>query len=85
MWGLDYNAIFFSVMLTLSFNSVVNDPFGSAGERPEVTRIRDLIQSIANYGVESKYIFTVADLWEKKNTPKVVRCLEEIERLVSIT
>jgi hypothetical protein len=32
--------------------------------------------------VEPKYIFTVEDVLLKRNTPKVVRCLEEVAKLV---
>ncbi len=39
-------------------------------------------ETIENYGVKKKFIFTLKDLHEKYNIPKVVRCLEEIETLV---
>ncbi len=71
------------MMTTLSFNSVEADPFGSAGENPDQTRIRNLIDAIVNYGVDRKNVFTVSDLYERKNIPKVVKCLEDIETLVS--
>ena len=70
-------------MTTLDFNSVPSDPFTNLGGlNPEVTRIKTLIEAIENYGVDKKYIFTVEDLFEKKHIPRVVRCLEEIEKLV---
>ena len=70
-------------MTTLSFNSVPSDPYSNMGGlNPEVTRIKTLIETIENYGVDRKYMFTVEDLYEKKHTPKVVRCLQEIEKLV---
>jgi hypothetical protein len=68
-------------MTTLSFNSVPSDPFGGSGV---VTRIKTLIETIENYGVDKKFLFTVEDLYEAKHIPKVVRCLEEIEKLVSL-
>ncbi|TRY80251.1 hypothetical protein TCAL_13567 [Tigriopus californicus] len=73
--------VLMNMMTTLSFNSVPTDPFGSAGVKPEESRIRNLIETIQNYGVDKKYLFQVEDLWEGKNTPKVVRCLEEIAEL----
>ena len=61
-----------------------SDPYSNTGGlNPEITRIRTLIEAIENYGVERKYIFKVEDLFEKKHIPRVVRCLEEIEKLVS--
>ena len=60
-----------------------SDPYSNTGGlNPEVTRIKTLIEAIENYGVERKYIFSVEDLFEKKHIPRVVRCLEEIEKLV---
>ncbi len=32
--------------------------------------------------MERKYLFRVPDMWEKASTPKVVRCIEEIQKLV---
>ena len=81
------NCIFhanFSLMTTLDFNSVPSDPYSNTGGlNPEITRIKTLIEAIENYGVDRKYIFKVEDLFEKKHIPRVVRCLEEIEKLVS--
>lgn len=74
--------VLMKLMTTLSFNSVPSDPFSNTGGlAPEVTRINNLIQTIENYGVDKKFLFKVEDLYEKKNVPKVVRCLEEIEKL----
>ena len=73
------------MLTTLDFNSVPSDPFTNLGGlNPEVTRIKTLIEAIENYGVDKKYIFTVEDLFEKKHIPRVVRCLEEIEKLVKL-
>ena len=69
----------------MDFNSVPSDPFTNLGGlNPEVTRIKTLIEAIENYGVDKKYLFTVEDLFEKKHIPRVVRCLEEIEKLVKL-
>lgn len=70
-------------MTTLNFNSIPTDPFSNyGGLHPEVTRIQLLIETIENYGVKKKFIFTVKDLFQKYNIPKVTRCIEEIEKLV---
>jgi hypothetical protein len=77
--------IIFRLLTTLSFNSVPNDPFtNKGGNNPEINRIKIVIQTIENYGVNQKYIFKLEDLYEKKNIPKVVRCLEEIEKLAML-
>lgn len=74
-----------SLMTTLSFNSVPSDPFSNIGGlNPEITRIKTLIETIENYGVDRKFLFSVEDLYEKKHVPKVVRCLQEIEKLVKM-
>ena len=44
--------------------------------------MRNLAQTISNYGVQKKFLFTVEDLWLGRNIPKVVRCLEEVEKMV---
>jgi len=69
------------VMTTLSFNSVERDKYGSAGCNPKEERIRSLQTQILDYGVEDKYMFRVQDMLYKKNTPKVIRCLEEVAKL----
>ena len=69
-------------MTTLCFNSVENDPFSNLGCSPEEKRIQQLRTQILDYGVEQKYMFTVDDVFQKKNTPKVIRCLEEVAKLV---
>ena len=71
-------------MTTLNFNSVPNDHFSNfGGTGVETSRIKLLIGAIENYGVDQKFIFTVDDLYKKKNIPKVTRCLEEVDKLVS--
>ena len=69
-------------MTTISLNSVPLEPFPRAGEHPEETRIRNLLITMTNYGVQPKFLFTVDDLWTGRNIPKVVRCMEEVEKLV---
>ena len=76
--------LFFSrVMTTLCFNSVERDKYGSAGCNPEEDRIKEVQTQILAYGVEQKYMFKIDDILHKKNTPKVIRCLEEVAKLVS--
>ena len=55
----------------------------NAGNDAEISRIKTLISAIGNYGVDKKYLFAVEDLHQAKHIPKVVRCLEEIEKLVN--
>ena len=45
-------------------------------------RIREIIEQIRDYGVEDKYIFTAEDVLEKKRPNKIIRCLEEVAKLV---
>ncbi len=70
-------------MTTLCFNSIENDPYGNAGSSPEETRIKQLRLQILDYGVDPKYVFQVDDVLHKRNTPKVIRCLEEVAKLVN--
>lgn len=69
------------VMTTLCFNSVERDKYGGGGFSPEEERIKSLQAQILDYGVEQKYIFKMDDILKKKNTPKVIRCLEEVAKL----
>ena len=80
-----YFFLIFRVMTTLDFNSVPSDPFSmiSGGSNTERLRIQTLIESMTNYGVPQKFLFKVEDLLDKYNIPKVVRCLEEVEKLVN--
>ena len=72
------------VMTTLDFNSVERDKYKQAGRDPAKERIENVQKAILNYGVDPKYLFKLEDVLEKKNTPKVVRCLEEVAKIVSI-
>ena len=72
------------VMTTLCFNSVERDKYGAAGCSPEEERIKSLQAQILDYGVDSKFMFKIDDILLKRNTPKVIRCLEEVAKLVSI-
>merc|ERR1712156_521209 len=44
-------------------------------------RIKEVQTQILAYGVEQKYMFKIDDILRKKNTPKVIRCLEEVAKL----
>ena len=46
-------------------------------------RVIILIDQLRNYGVSDKLLFTPEDLLEKKNIPKVTRCLASCVDLVS--
>ncbi|TRY81133.1 hypothetical protein TCAL_12675 [Tigriopus californicus] len=70
-----------NVMTTLCFNSVENDPFINKGLSDAEHRVQQVITQIENYGVDPKYIFKRDDILLKKNTPKVIRCLEEVSKL----
>lgn len=69
-------------MTTLCFNSVENDPYITRGQSVEEQRAQQIIQQILDYGVDAKYVFKPDDLIKKTNTPKVIRCLEEVAKLV---
>ena len=69
-------------MTTLCFNSVEHEPFVNKGLSAEELRVMQIIQQIRNYGVEEKYIFKPDDVLKKKHTTKVIRCLEEVAKLV---
>ena len=60
------------------------DQWGTFGCSPEEQRVKDVRQQILDYGVHEKYVFRVEDVTLKRNTPKVVRCLEEVAKLVNI-
>ena len=70
-------------MTTLDFNSVERDKYKQKGTDPAKERIENVIKAILQYGVHPKYVFKVDDVLQKKNTPKVVRCLEEVAKIVS--
>ena len=71
-------------MTTLDFNSVKRDKYHQAGRDAAKERIENVQKAILNYGVDPKYLFKLEDVLEKKNTPKVVRCLEEVAKIVSV-
>ena len=73
----------YRVMTTLDFNSVERDKYKQKGRDPAKERIENVQKAILNYGVDPKYLFKLEDVLEKKNTPKVVRCLEEVAKIVS--
>ena len=71
-------------MTTLCFNSIERDQWSSFGCSPEEQKVKDVRNQILHYGVDQKYLFRLEDVTKKMNTPKVVRCLEEVAKLVSI-
>ena len=71
-------------MTTLCFNSIERDQWSSFGCSPEDQKVKDVRNQILHYGVDQKYLFRLEDVTKKMNTPKVVRCLEEVAKLVSI-
>ena len=71
-------------MQTLDYNSVEVDKYKQKGSDPSKKRIESVIKAILSYGVHPKYVFKVEDVLLKTNTPKVVRCLEEVAKIVSI-
>jgi hypothetical protein len=47
-------------------------------------RIRQCIEQLRGYGVDDKFIFKLEDVLDKKRPQKVVRCLEEVSKLVRL-
>ena len=73
-----------SVMTILCFNSIESDAFShDVISQDSNARVKQLIKQIRDYGVEEKFIFQVEDVTEKKRIPKVVRCLEEVAKIVN--
>jgi len=70
-----------NVMTTLCFNSVERDRWSSFGCSPDEQRVKDVRTQILDYGVKEKYLFRLEDVTKKLNTPKVIRCLEEVAKL----
>jgi len=68
------------LMTTLDFNSVEREKF-KCGSNPIKDRIEGVKKSFLNYGVDPKYIFKLEDVQHKQNTPKVIRCLEEVAKI----
>jgi len=56
---LFFSTLIDSVMTTLCFNSVENDPFIVKGLSVEEQRLQQIIFQIRDYGVQEKYIFKV--------------------------
>ena len=71
-------------MTTLDFNSVEKGIYKQAGRDAAKERIENVRKAILNYGVDPKYLFKLEDVLDKKNTPRVVRCLEEVAKIVSL-
>jgi len=69
------------IMTTLCFNSIERDQWSSFGCSPQDQKVKDVRAQILHYGVDAKYLFRVEDVTKKMNTPKVVRCLEEVAKL----
>jgi len=70
-----------NVMTTLCFNSCERDRWSSFGCSPDEQRVKDVRTQILDYGVKEKYLFRLEDVTKKLNTPKVIRCLEEVAKL----
>ena len=56
--------------------------WSSFGCSPDEQRVKDVRTQILDYGVKEKYLFRLEDVTKKLNTPKVIRCLEEVAKLV---
>jgi len=74
-------SILSKIMTTLCFNSIERDQWSSFGCSPEDQKVKDVRNQILHYGVDQKYLFRLEDVTKKMNTPKVVRCLEEVAKL----
>ena len=48
-------------------------------------RVSILIDQLKKFGVEERLLFTAEDLLEKRNIPKVARCLATCVDLVSLS
>ena len=68
-------------MTTLDFYSVPKECFKAAGTNAEMERIQTVIETMRNYGVPKKFLFAIEDLYEEKDMEKVLRCIEEVEKL----
>jgi len=70
------------VMTSIVFNSVPLEEIGCDwGANPGVSRIRALIREIKRYGVTES--FEVEDLLERRNIPKVTKCLAQLSKLAA--
>ena len=73
----------FRVMTSIVFNSVPIEDIGIQwGSNPAYTRVAALVREIRRYGVVD--VFEPADLLEKRNIPKVTKCLAQLSKLVSV-
>ena len=69
-------------MTSIVFNSVPIEDIGIQwGSNPAYTRVAALVREIRRYGVVD--VFEPADLLEKRNIPKVTKCLAQLSKLVS--
>jgi hypothetical protein len=70
------------VMTSIVFNSVPLEEIGCDwGSNPGISRIRALIREIKRYGVTET--FEVEDLLERRNIPKVTKCLAQLSKLAA--
>merc|ERR1711915_464336 len=75
---LEDGSVLAGMMTSLCFNSVpmelVTDTTGEMKLTPR-ERVTILIDQLSSFGVSESLLFTPEDLLEKKNIPKVTRCL----------
>jgi len=70
------------VMTSIVFNSVPIEDIGIQwGSNPAFTRVTALVREIRRYGVVD--VFEPADLLEKRNIPKVTKCLAQLSKLAA--
>jgi len=70
------------VMTSIVFNSVPIEDIGIQwGSNPAYTRVTALVREIRRYGVVD--VFEPADLLEKRNIPKVTKCLAQLSKLAA--
>merc|ERR1711997_883925 len=75
---LEDGSVLSGMMTNLCFNSVpmelITDSTGESKLTPK-ERVDILIEQLRKFGVQEKLLFTAEDLLEKRNIPKVARCL----------
>lgn len=70
------------VMTSIVFNSVpLEEICCDWGSNPSLSRVRSLIREIKRYGVSE--VFEVEDLLERRNIPKVTKCLAQLSKLAA--
>jgi len=70
------------VMTSIVFNSVPLEEISCDwGSNPSLSRVRSLIREIKRYGVSD--VFEVEDLLERRNIPKVTKCLAQLSKLAA--